>query len=249
MRYRVCTSYSRSQIPLTLKVLTHRGSLDSLSLQTATTCRIYGQKRLCPTFPSAFHIVSVTLPEYYTCITDRYYNTVPNYFTISGPYGPHGLGSFLPCLEVIVENFIKVIKKLQRENIKSLTPKSYLAEALTEHADLFLARTAWSSNCASWFKQGRVDGQLCMFPASRLIFMEVMKEPRFEDYEIVYRSMNPWAFFGNGFSVRQSSGQDLSYYLGLLPQEMWSRAMKKSYRNFWPLGMLSTQLQIDTKRA
>lgn len=144
------------------------------------------------------------------------YDTVPNYFTISGPYGPHGLGSFLAVLEVIVENFIKVIQKMQRENIKSLTPKLHLAEALTEHAELFLARTAWSSGCTSWFKQGRVNRQLCMFPASRLIFMEVMKEPRFEDYGIVYRNMNPWAFFGNGFSTRQLDGRDLSPYLGKL---------------------------------
>lgn len=75
-----------------------------------------------------------------------------------------------------------------------------------------------------------------MFPASRLIFMEVMKEPRFEDYEIVYRSMNPWAFFGNGFSVRQSSGQDLSYYLGLLPQGDVEQSHEEELQEFLAAG-------------
>ncbi|KAK5043605.1 hypothetical protein LTR84_011365 [Exophiala bonariae] len=157
---------------------------------------------------------------------------MPNYFTISGPYGPHGLGSFLSVLEVIVENFIKVIKKMQQENIKSLTPKLHLAEALTEHAELFLARTAWSSGCTSWFKQGRADGQLCMFPASRLVFMEIMKEPRFEDYDIEYRSMNPWAFFGNGFSTRQFDGRDLSYYLGMLQEGDIERNLEGDLQEF-----------------
>jgi hypothetical protein len=94
----------------------------------------------------------------------------------------------------------------------------HLAEALVEHADLFLGRTAWSSGYTSWYKQGRADGQLCMFPASRLVFMDVMKEPRFEDYEIDYRDINPYVFFGNGFDTRQFDGRDLSWYLGALPE-------------------------------
>jgi len=57
---------------------------------------------------------------------------VPNYFTVSGPYEPHGLGSFLPILEVILQNLIKVITKVQRENIKSDTPKNQVAEALAD---------------------------------------------------------------------------------------------------------------------
>ncbi|KAK5059907.1 hypothetical protein LTR84_009790 [Exophiala bonariae] len=145
---------------------------------------------------------------------------VPNYWMMAGPYGPLGHGSFLPILETLAGNIIQCIEKLQKDRIKSLTPKTKVAEQLTEHAQLFLQRTAWTSGCSSWFKQGRVDGPLPMFPGSRLIYMDLLKNPRFEDYEIEYcNSYNMFDFLGNGFSVREFDGRDLSYYLGLLDNE------------------------------
>jgi hypothetical protein len=106
---------------------------------------------------------------------------------------------------------------MQRERIKSLTPKASIAAALKEHADLFLQRTAWTGPCSSWFKQGRVDGPLNMFPGSRIVYMELLAKARFEDYEIEYMNpLNPLEFLGNGFSTRESDGRDLSYYLGLI---------------------------------
>lgn len=103
---------------------------------------------------------------------------------------------------------------MQVENIKSLAPKREVCEKFAEHADLFLKRTAWSSGCSSWFKQGRKDGPLTMWPGSRLLFLEVHKEPRYEDYNIEYLDGNPFGFLGNGFTVREYDGSDLSYYLG-----------------------------------
>ena len=148
------------------------------------------------------------------------FTLVPNYWMMAGPYGPLGHGSFLPILETLAGNIIQCIEKLQKDRIKSLTPKTKVAEQLTEHAQLFLQRTAWTSGCSSWFKQGRVDGPLPMFPGSRLIYMDLLKNPRFEDYEIEYcNSHNMFDFLGNGFSVREFDGRDLSYYLGLLDDE------------------------------
>jgi hypothetical protein len=39
---------------------------------------------------------------------------------------------------------------------------------------------------------------------------------RYEDYTIVYQSRNPFEFLGNGFSVVEYNGSDLSHYLGSL---------------------------------
>ncbi|KAL1969601.1 hypothetical protein VTN77DRAFT_8154 [Rasamsonia byssochlamydoides] len=141
---------------------------------------------------------------------------IPNYFTVLGPYGPLGHGSILPLIEGLHSNFIRIIKKMQVENIKSLAPKREVCEKFVEHADLFLKRTAWSSDCSSWFKQGRKNGPLTMWPGSRLLFLEVHKEPRYEDYNIEYISGNPFEFLGNGFTVREYDGSDLSYYLGTM---------------------------------
>jgi hypothetical protein len=114
---------------------------------------------------------------------------------------------------------------MQVENIKSLTPRLEVSEAFAEHADLFLKRTAWSGNCVSWFKQGRQDGPLCIFPGSRLVYLDLLSLPRYEDYKIKYQSDNPFGFLGNGFHRMEYDGSDLSFYLGtnakpghLLPQ-------------------------------
>jgi hypothetical protein len=139
---------------------------------------------------------------------------VPNYFTGIGPYGPLGHGSFLPVVELVYHYFTQVIRKFQRERIKSLKPKLSVVQKFTEHADLFLKRTAWSGPCRSWFKQGRTDGPVAIFPGSRLVFFDILSSPRFEDYDINYHSDNPFAWLGNGFSVREYNDSDLSYYLG-----------------------------------
>jgi hypothetical protein len=120
----------------------------------------------------------------------------------------------LPIIELLHRHFLTIVKKMQSENIKSLTPRREVCEAFKEHADLFLKRTAWTSGCSSWFKQGKVDGPLAMWPGSRLTYFELLEKPRYEDYKIDYQSNNPFSFLGNGFSTKEYDGSDLSYYLG-----------------------------------
>lgn len=115
---------------------------------------------------------------------------------------------------MIYHHLVTIIKKVQVENIKCLTPRLDVSEAFAEHADLFLKRTAWSGKCVSWFKQGRLDGPLCVFPGSRLVYFDLLSSPRYEDYKIEYQSSNPFGFLGNGFHLKEYDGSDLSYYLG-----------------------------------
>lgn len=108
---------------------------------------------------------------------------------------------------------ITIVAKMQREHIKALAPRLDVCEQYVEHADLFLARTAWSGPCSSWFKKGK-GGKVAMFPGSRITFFELISSPRFEDYKIDYRDGNVFAFLGNGFSLTEFDGSDLSWYLG-----------------------------------
>jgi hypothetical protein len=87
-------------------------------------------------------------------------------------------------------------------------------DKFTEHADLFMKRTAWAGPCRSWFKQGKIDGAVTIFPGTRLVFFDVLSSPRFEDYEIEYHSGNPFNWLGNGFALCEFNGGDISYYLG-----------------------------------
>lgn len=131
-----------------------------------------------------------------------------------GPYGPTGHGAFIPLIEHVHKYILTAIKKMQTENIKSLSPSLRACEAFSEHADLYLQRTAWAGKCRSWFKQGRLDGKLTIWPGSRLVFFGLMSSPRYEDYHIDYRVGNPFAFLGTGFSTKEFDGSDLAYYLG-----------------------------------
>lgn len=131
-----------------------------------------------------------------------------------GPYGALGHGSFIPIIELVTRHILSIIKKMQKSHIISLAPRRDICEQFSEHANLFLQRTAWSGNCRSWFKQGRLDGTPTVFPGSRLVYMDLLEQPRYEDYEIVYKNGNAFAYLGNGFSTKEFDGSDLAYYLG-----------------------------------
>lgn len=124
----------------------------------------------------------------------------------------------MPLIECWTRYINATITKLQTENMKSLSPRLDVSRQFRQHADLFLQRTAWTSPCRSWFKNGRTDGQAAIYPGSRLHFFDLLKAPRYEDFEIVYWNQgNRFAFLGNGFSVREQDGRDITDYLGLLP--------------------------------
>ena len=44
--------------------------------------------------------------------------------------------------------------------------------------------------------------------------MLLLHRPRLHDYDIEQRSLNMWNWLGNGFSMRNYDGSDLTWYLG-----------------------------------
>jgi hypothetical protein len=111
---------------------------------------------------------------------------------------------------------MQMFEKMSLEGVTSFEPKEEAVADFTEHRRKFIPRTAWSSPCRSWFKQGTVDGEVMMWPGSRIHFFETMKTPRWEDYNLKHRSSNRFGYLGNGFAAREFDGSDLSWYLGLL---------------------------------
>lgn len=140
----------------------------------------------------------------------------PNHFSFCGPYGPLAHGSFMPLIECSTRYMFAVITKVQVEGIKSLSPSARAASQFRQHADTFLKRTAWTQPCCSWFKQGKMDGQAAVYPGSRNHFLDLLRTPRYEDYDIEYWEENRFAFLGNGFSLREEDGRDVTAYLGSL---------------------------------
>ncbi|KAK2813963.1 hypothetical protein FQN50_000364 [Emmonsiellopsis sp. PD_5] len=150
------------------------------------------------------------IPETYLSIS---VSNVPNYFMYNGPYGPVAQGSILPLITLYTNHFLQVIRKMRKEQIRRLSPKESTVKDFCEHAAIYLQRTCWADPCSSWFKQGRKDGNIVMWPGSRLAFFDMLAEPRFEDYEIEYWSKNRWGFMGNGFTTGEFDGSDISKYL------------------------------------
>ena len=44
-----------------------------------------------------------------------------------------------------------------------------------------------------------------IYPGSRLHFFELLKEVRWEDYELEYRTKNRFQFMGNGYTTTETS--------------------------------------------
>ena len=141
---------------------------------------------------------------------------VPNYFIFCGPYGPLGHGSVCPMVEAYTDYLLQVLEKAQVEDISKIQVKRSAAEQFTKHADLYVERTAWSGPCSSWFKGGDAERKAVIWPGSRIHYLQMLQKPRFEDYDIEYRSGNAFSYLGNGFHVREVDGTDITWYQGLL---------------------------------
>lgn len=97
-----------------------------------------------------------------------------------GPHGPTGHGSGAPMIEACTtffpipfsssfspylhdvphfrtpdtRCFLQILRKIQMENITTMTIKPKAVDDFNEHRELYLKRTAWAGQCSSWFKPG-----------------------------------------------------------------------------------------------
>ncbi|KAH0835350.1 putative sterigmatocystin biosynthesis monooxygenase stcW [Fonsecaea pedrosoi] len=138
---------------------------------------------------------------------------VPNFPNHFRPNAPIGHGSVLPIIEHATKYIIRVLHKCQTQGIKSVTPKQQAVKDFTQHTEEFMQRTAWSSHCRSWFKNGKIDGPVvALHPGSRIHWFHMLDSVRHEDYEWTTFDHNRFAYLGNGFSTREGDGRDSTYY-------------------------------------
>ena len=117
-----------------------------------------------------------------------------------GPNGPGSHGSILPVIEWHTRYMFKVIIHMQRTCIKALSPKASACAELYAHTHELLKRTAWSTSCSSWFKNGKKHGPVtAIWPGSRMHWFESLKEPRYEDFDVEYTG-NRFGYLGNGYT-------------------------------------------------
>ena len=134
---------------------------------------------------------------YLSIMTDDF----PNLFLFLGPNGPASHSSILPILEWHTRYLFQMVEKLQRENIKAFAPKAACVEEFGQHTHTLMKRLVWSAACRSWFKNGKEHGPVtAIWPGSRLHYFEALATPRYEDFEITYRSANRFQYLGNGYT-------------------------------------------------
>ncbi|RHZ62629.1 hypothetical protein CDV55_105871 [Aspergillus turcosus] len=137
----------------------------------------------------------------------------PNHFMFLGPSAPIGHGSVLPIVEHSTKYILKMIYKCQTQDIKAVTVSQQAVDDFDEHIQLFMQRTAWTTHCRSWFKNGTVDGPVvALHPGSRVHWFHMLDEPRYEDYNWDRIKKNRFSYLGNGFSTKEGKGKDTAYY-------------------------------------
>jgi hypothetical protein len=152
---------------------------------------------------------------YLSLATDAF----PNLYIMLGPNAAIGTGSLTMMIESTGDFIVKCIRKQQKENIKSMAVKQQRVQDFTRHVDAYFKDTVFSDDCKSWYRKGdKVTG---LWPGSTLHCIEVMRSPRWEDFEYEYlylsadeaREENQLSWLGNGWSVNQLEGRDLAWYL------------------------------------
>jgi len=145
---------------------------------------------------------------------------MPNYFSIGcGPNFTIANGPILSAYGFITDYILQWTRKIAEEDIHSVCVKDDIVEAYNIYIQQVLRRTAWNRECESWYKKGRKDeyrtGITAIYPGSMMHFKSMLEKIRPEDFEIKYRSANPFNFYGCGLTALDMSSDqpDLSSYL------------------------------------
>ena len=68
--------------------------------------------------------------------------------------------------------------------------------------------------CMLTTAEGKEEGPVyALHPGSRSHWVHMMNEPRYEDYVWKTTNRNKFAYLGNGFSIREVEGGDLTWYM------------------------------------
>ncbi|OQV00815.1 hypothetical protein CLAIMM_06263 [Cladophialophora immunda] len=122
---------------------------------------------------------------------------MPNYFIISGPNFPLANGE---------EASVRLHQ--------AIAPKLQAIDDFQEYKDALMEDLVWTDHCVSWYKNGKAEGKVWgPWPGSSLSYLELMSQPRWEDWDLTYMTRNRFHFLGRGKTEREAHGGDLAYYL------------------------------------
>jgi len=159
-------------------------------------------------------------PETYLSLaTDGF----PNYFMMLGPNAAIGTGTLTTMMEMTGDYIVKCIRKLQKENIKSMEPQARRVKDFSKVIEHYFKKTVYLGNCSSWYRSngGRGDRITGLWPGSALHAMECLRSVRWEDFDYHYEEeddegeCNRLGWLGNGWSVVQTDPEsgEIAHFL------------------------------------
>ncbi|KAK4506876.1 hypothetical protein PRZ48_000609 [Zasmidium cellare] len=152
-------------------------------------------------------------------------HSFPNHFLMLGPNAAIGEGSLTMMIESTGLYILRCIRKIQRENLKSMVVKAARVRDFMRFCDSYFEGTVYMDECRSWYRSGG-DGKgevvTGLWPGSTLHCVEALRGCRWEDFEYEYhgqggREGNVLGWLGNGWSVNQlkdhPTEEELAWYL------------------------------------
>ncbi|KAK0659142.1 putative Sterigmatocystin biosynthesis monooxygenase [Cercophora samala] len=149
----------------------------------------------------------------------------PNYFMFLGPNSPVANGGLVQAIQAQGMYIYKCVRKLQTQGIRTMEVQKAAMDEYNEHAQAYLRGSMWTEGCRSWYKRVGKGGEekvIGIYPGSAFHFVEMLRHPRWEDYEFVYRTVseaggrdgssirqNRFEFMGNGFTRREDMGKSI----------------------------------------
>ena len=139
----------------------------------------------------------------------------PNYFMMCGPSALLGAGSLTSVLEAEGDYIVKCIRKLQKEDYASMMPKQNRVKDFSQFIGEYFKKTIYTDDCNSWYKNngGAGDRVIGLWPGSTSHALEMLRTPRWEDFEYENIDTNHLRWMGNGWSICQTGGGDPTWYL------------------------------------
>ncbi|KAL5404052.1 hypothetical protein PMIN03_009431 [Paraphaeosphaeria minitans] len=144
---------------------------------------------------------------------------VPNYFGVIQANSSGAGGTYPLQAEISATYIAKVIRKVQREGYLAIYPSQAATDDFNEIITGYFDDKAIGDDCDGWWKSGFGKSRpLVMWPGTGHHRFDIVREPRWEDF-VFERSeegqRNRFAYFGNGWTERERTGDEavLTKYL------------------------------------
>ena len=153
----------------------------------------------------------------------------PNTFTMLGPYTPVSNGPTMVAIEAQADYICSFIDRYQTEPIHSMALKRDVCADFKEHVGSFMQKAVWTDNCRNSHNNHTIGGRVpTTWPGSTLHYLEAMREPRADDWDIKYNG-NRFSWLGIGVSQTEwDPTADLGYYIRQSDDGPWHSRRKRN---------------------